>query len=136
MFKYILYQDADAIIFVYDITNENSFKFIKNFLFEDTKENLVDEKPLYAVVAAKSDLNIYKRVSDDEGIEFADKIGGIFQITSASFDFGISRLFENIWKTIIKPGYDYKAEDKKAQEEYIKKKIQCNNLPLSKYLNL
>ena len=34
----------------------------------------------------------------------------------------IDTLFENIGKTYLIPGYDYKDRDMKAQEEFIKKK--------------
>ena len=117
----IFYKDAKAIIFVYDITREFSFEGIKNFWYEETKNNW-DGTPILAVVANKIDLYEEQKVSNNDGKEFAKKIGAIFQTTSALSDSGISTLFENIGKTFLIPGYDYQSEDKQAQENYMKKK--------------
>ena len=43
---------------------------------------------------------------------FEEEIGGIFQTTSALSDSGIRTLFENIGKTVLVPGFDYKANEK------------------------
>jgi hypothetical protein len=75
-----------------------------------------------AVVANKIDLYNDSKVSNNDGKAFAEKIGAIFQTTSALSDSGISTLFENVGKTYLVPGYDYKSGDKKAQEEFMKKK--------------
>ena len=122
----IFYRDARVIIFVYDITSEYSFKELKNYWYEETKTKS-SGKPLLAVVGNKIDLYGDQKVSNTEGAAFADKIGGIFQVTSAQSDQGISTLFDNIGKTVLIPGFDYKATDKKAQEDYMKKKQEANN---------
>ena len=117
----IFYEDAKAIIFVYDITTEYSFESIKSYWYEETKANW-DGNPILAVVANKIDLYNDSKVSNNDGKAFAEKIGAIFQTTSALSDSGISTLFENVGKTYLVPGYDYKSGDKKAQEEFMKKK--------------
>jgi len=117
----IFYKDAKVIIFVYDITTEFSFEGLKNYWYEETKANWEDS-PILAVVANKIDLYNEIKVSNNEGKEFAEQIGAIFQTTSALSDSGITQLFENIGKTVLVPGYDYKSGDKKAQEEFMKKK--------------
>jgi len=117
----IFYKDAKVIIFVYDITTEFSFDGLKNYWYEETKAN-IEGNPILAVVANKIDLYNDIKVSNNDGKEFAEKIGAIFQTTSALSDSGISQLFENIGKTYLIPGYDYKSGDKKAQEAFMKKK--------------
>ena len=117
----IFYKDAKAIIFVYDITTEYSFESIKNYWYDETKANW-DGSPILAVVANKIDLYNEAKVSNNDGKAFAEKIGAIFQTTSALSDSGISTLFENVGKTYLVPGFDYKSGDKKAQEEFMKKK--------------
>ena len=117
----IFYKDAKAIIFVYDITTEYSFESIKNYWYDETKANW-DGSPILAVVANKIDLYNEAKVSNNDGKSFAEKIGAIFQTTSALSDSGISTLFENVGKTYLVPGFDYKSGDKKAQEEFMKKK--------------
>ena len=122
----IFYKDAKVIIFVYDITNEKSFEGLTNYWYDETKDNW-DGNPILAVVGNKIDLYTKQKISNNDGKAFADKIGAIFQLTSALSDSGISTLFENIGKTYLVPGYDYQSGDKKAQEDYMKKKQETGN---------
>ena len=122
----IFYRDAKVIVFVYDITTEFSFDQLKKYWYEETKAKSTG-KPLLAVVANKIDLYNDQKVSNNDGKAFADEIGAIFQTTSALSDSGISTLFDNIGKTYIVPGFDYKATDKKAQEEFLKRKQEEDN---------
>ena len=117
----IFYKDAKVIIFVYDITTDYSFEELKKYWYEETKSNS-DGNPIFAVVANKIDLYADQKVSNNDGLKFAEEIGAIFQTTSALSDSGITNLFDNIGKTYLVPGYDYRAGDKKAQEEFMKKK--------------
>ena len=117
----IFYKDAKVIIFVYDIATDYSFEELKKYWYEETKSNS-DGNPIFAVVANKIDLYADQKVSNNDGLKFAEEIGAIFQTTSALSDSGITTLFENIGKTYLVPGYDYRAVDKKAQEEFMKKK--------------
>ena len=122
----IFYRDAKVVVFVYDITTENSLKGLKEYWYQEVKLKSTG-KPLLAVVANKIDLYKDQKVGNNEGMAFAEEIGGIFQTTSALSDSGISTLFENIGKTYLVPGFDYKATDKKAQEDFLKKKQEENN---------
>ena len=117
----IFYRDAKVIVFVYDITTAYSFEELKKYWYQETKTKSTG-KPLLAVVANKIDLYNEQNVSNNDGIAFAEEIGAIFQTTSALSDSGISTLFDNIGKTYLIPGFDYKATDKKAQEEFIKRR--------------
>ena len=117
----IFYKDAKVIIFVYDITREETFEGLKNYWYDETKNN-TDGEPILAVVANKIDLYANSKVSNNDGKAFADQIGAIFQTTSALSDSGISTLFDNVGKKYLIPGYDYQSEDKQAQEQFLKKK--------------
>ena len=116
----IFYKDAKVIIFVYDITTQYSFKGIKEYWYDETKNN-TDNSPILALVANKIDLYGDQQVDNKDGQEFADKIGAIFQTTSALSDTGINKLFENIGKKYFIPNFDYKSADQSVQEEYAKK---------------
>ena len=122
----IFYRDAKIVIFVYDITTENSLKGLKEYWYQEVKTKSTG-KPLLAVVANKIDLYKDQKVGNDEGMAFAEEIGAIFQTTSALSDSGINTLFENIGKTHLVPGFDYKATDKKAQQDFLKKKQEESN---------
>jgi len=117
----IFYKDAKVIIFVYDIARAETFEGLKNYWYDETKNN-VDSEPILAVVANKIDLYADSKVSNNDGKAFADQIGAIFQTTSALSDSGISTLFENVGKKYLIPGYDYQSGDKQAQEQFLKKK--------------
>jgi len=117
----IFYKDAKVIIFVYDITRAETFEGLKNYWYDETKNN-VDSEPILAVVANKIDLYADSKISNNDGKAFADQIGAIFQTTSALSDSGISTLFENVGKKYLIPGYDYQSGDKQAQEQFLKKK--------------
>jgi small GTP-binding protein len=121
----IFYKDAKVIVFVYDITTEYSFNELKNYWYEETRSNS-DGNPILAVVGNKIDLYKEQKVSNNDGKEFAEKIGAIFQTTSAQSDSGISTLFDNIGKTYLIPNFDYRATDKTAQENFMKKKQEEN----------
>ena len=122
----IFYKDAKVIILVYDITSKSSLEELKNYWYKEVKYNN-DNNPILAVVANKIELYNYQEVSNQEGKEFADKIGAIFQTTSTINDSGVNTLFDNIAKTYLIPGYDYKIGYSKEQEEFIKKKKSEKN---------
>ena len=110
----IFYKDARVIIFVYDITSEQSFDGMKDYWYEQIKINC-EKNSILAVVANKNDLYGDQQVSDEIGQKFADDIGAIFQSTSALSNNGINQLFDHIGRRIIDPDYDYKDLDKKAR---------------------
>ena len=119
----IFYRDAKVIVFVYDVTKEYSFNAIKEYWYQESL-NTAEEKPLFALVANKSDLYADQKVNNKDGKEFAEKINAIFQTTSALLDTGINNLFQNIGKKIIMPDYDYRNSDNSAQKDFSKKRQQ------------
>ena len=117
----IFYKDAKIIIFVYDITNKKSFEGIKKYWFEQVK--IYSEKySILALVANKDDLYEKQQVDNEEGQNYADEIGAIFQSTSAKNDCGISQLFDNIGRKYLDPNFDYRDAEKKAKKMYEMKK--------------
>ena len=116
----IFYKDARVIIFVYDITNEKTFEEIKNYWYNETKEN-VEEDVIYCLVGNKNDLYEEEKVSEKEAQEYADQINAIFKSTSALSNTGIPNLFDNVVRKILNPNFDYKSADKKLAEEFYKR---------------
>ena len=84
-------EGAKAIILTYDITDENTFKELKDFWYNTHK----GFGAILFVVANKCDLED-KKVKDEEGEEFAKSIGASFFSVSAKDNIGISNLFEKI----------------------------------------
>ena len=70
----------------------------------------------------KIDLYEDQKVDNSKVKEFANKIGAIFQLTSAKKNDGIPNLFDNIGKKYLEPNYQYDEKDNLAKENYAKKK--------------
>jgi GTPase SAR1 family protein len=119
----IFYKDAKVVIFVYDITNEKSFEEIKNFWYKSVK-NDCENMPILAVVANKSHKFENQQVDFNKAESFADEIGAIFQESSKLSNDGINNLFENIGRTYLIPGFNYKKKDEEKQKEFLKKKME------------
>ena len=86
------YKDATAAILVYDITRKESFEGIKNYWHKE----ILDKTPegvVIGIAANKADLFLNAEVSENEGREFARKVGAIFRQTSALTSDGIEDLF-------------------------------------------
>ncbi len=113
------YKDATAAILVYDITRKESFEGIKNYWHKE----ILDKAPegvVIGIAANKADLFLNAEVSENEGREFARKVGAIFRQTSALTSDGIEDLFYVIGKKIIDPKYI-------DEDEMISNSIKENN---------
>jgi small GTP-binding protein len=120
----LFYKDAKIIIFVYDCTSKISYNELNNYWIPEVQNNCMKEAK-FALVANKCDLYEIECVSVEEGNNLADKIGAIFQKTSAKSGVGIDNLFQNLGRLYLEPDFDYKAQDKIDEENY-KKKINEN----------
>ena len=93
----IFTRDAKALILMYDVTDENSFKELKDFWYVNNK----DFGAKFFVAANKCDLE-NKKVKDEEGKAFADSIGADFFSISAKNNIGLSQLFQRIGEALKK----------------------------------
>ena len=87
----IFYLEAKAVILVYDPTDENTFKEVKEYWYNQVQSL----NAIIVVVANKCDLS-NKKVKDEEGKEFADSIGANFASISAKENIGISAFIDKI----------------------------------------
>ena len=101
----IFYKDAKAIVLVYDITSKDSFVQMKEYWYEQIKQQ-GNKDVIIAVAANKGDLYEKRVISNEEGEEFAKQIGAIFATTSAKDDSGILELFQNIGRKFLHPNSD------------------------------
>ena len=119
----LFYKDAKIIIFVYDVTSRVSFDELINFWIPEVQISINVKDVIFGLIANKSDLYEIESISDEEGIDLADKINAVFQKTSAKLGFGINILFKNLGRTYLEPGFDYKKGDNIDKEKFNKKKI-------------
>jgi small GTP-binding protein len=117
----IFYKDAKVIVLVYDITSKDSFVQMKEYWYEQIKQQ-GNKDVIIAVAANKGDLYEKRVISNEEGEEFAKQIGAIFATTSAKDDSGILELFQNLGRKIMDPTYDASAVAKKQKSDYEKEK--------------
>ena len=117
----IFYKDAHIIILVYSINSLKSYQAMKDYWYQEVKTNGLSNA-IYAVVGNKNDLYNTAQVNEKEAKDWADSIGGIFQLTSAKSNSGIDLLFTNLAKKFVDPNFDYKKDDEEAKKIYEMKK--------------
>ena len=122
----IFYKDAKAIIFVYDCTDEKSFKKLKEYWYEDMKQR-TNKDVIFVVAGNKSELYENKKVSNEEGEEWAKSIGAVFFSISSKYGSGIDEMFNYIGEKINNPKYDFYAEKEKGKEENKKRQEKEND---------
>eukprot|EP00826_Nyctotherus_ovalis_P057812 TRINITY_DN7915_c0_g2_i3.p1 TRINITY_DN7915_c0_g2~~TRINITY_DN7915_c0_g2_i3.p1 ORF type:complete len:157 (-),score=62.87 TRINITY_DN7915_c0_g2_i3:97-567(-) len=88
------YQDANAAILVYNITDRKSFEGVA-FWMTELKANAPETIKIF-IAANKSDLIDQEAVSLSEGKKFAEQHNATFQLTSAKDGSGIEKLFSTI----------------------------------------
>ena len=94
------YKGANGILVVYDITNRRSFEGLNSWLIEIEKNG---NKNVYKLlIGNKSDLEDERKVSKEEGIEFAQINGMEFFETSAKEDYQVQDAFIQLTRDVIR----------------------------------
>ena len=78
----LFYNNSKIVIFVYDITHQDSFEELKNYWVKDVEEKL-GKNIIKGIVANKIDLFLNEQVTQEEGEEYAESIDALFITTSA-----------------------------------------------------
>ena len=129
----IFYKNTNAVILCYDITKKGSFNEIKNYWFNEVKNNSPNDIVI-AIAANKSDLYESEEVNEEEAINYAKSVGVIFFETSAMNSSGIDDLFNVIGDKFIDSKYcnedklkknKYKLEDENKNDKIKKLKKFC-----------
>ena len=126
----LYYKRADCCLLVYDITNPNSFKAIKNHYVKEIKDNC-KENITVILLGNKTDLEKKRKITKKEGASLAEKNKYIFMETSCEQNFNVQDAFETLIimtntemvknqqlnlneKSQIRP---FKLDDEKTNEE-------------------
>ena len=80
----IFIKGAKIVIFVYDITEEDSFKNLDYWV--KSVEEVLGKDIILGVVGNKMDLFYNQKIKTEEGKKYADEIGALFCETSAKED--------------------------------------------------
>ena len=89
-------KESRIVLFVYDITDKNSFTEIKSWV-KIVKE-VLDDKFVMGLAGNKKDLFLKEVINEVKGKEKAKEIGAIFKLTSAKEGEGIHELMESLLK--------------------------------------
>jgi GTPase SAR1 family protein len=128
------YQKSNAIIFVYDITNIDSYKNLKK-LYNEVGELVDIKKVITIIVGNKSDMYEKEVIKKNEAEQYAKSIQSIYRCVSAREGRGINELFDCVAKSLLNnDGKESKVEEptKEKKEEFSlqnqskkKKKKKC-----------
>ena len=80
----LFFKGSQIVVFVYDITVENSFISLKDWI-KDVKE-IVEEDYVCGILGNKSDLFLKSQVSEEDAKKFAESEGYKFKLASAVND--------------------------------------------------
>ena len=96
------YRGSHAIIFVYDVTERNSFENIEKYWLKEVKEYFPNTQEIIMLLVGNKIDNIYNRkVTEEEGEELARKHGMMFIETSAKEKIGVNEAFEEVVNKVI-----------------------------------
>ena len=119
------YRDANAALLVYDITKHESFDGMKRW-YNEVKQNS-NPDIIVAVAGNKEDLIENETITQEEAVNFADSINGIYKKTSAKNSYGIDQLFKDIVFGVF-PEICQKSQSKSSlilEKDIKKKKNNC-----------
>jgi len=95
----IYYRESNGAILVYDITDEDSFQKVKNWVRELRK--MLGQDICLVIAGNKLDLEKNRHVSVEMAEEYASSVGAKHYQTSAKLDQGIDELFTDLSQRMI-----------------------------------
>lgn len=95
----IYYRDSNGAVLVYDITDEDSFQKVKNWVKELRK--MLGQEITLSIVGNKVDREKDRNVSQAEADEYAKSVGAVHYQTSAKVNKGIEELFLDLSKRML-----------------------------------
>ena len=95
----IYYRDSNGALLVYDITDEDSFQKVRNWVKELRK--MLGDDICLVIVGNKSDLEKNRHVSKEEAEEYAASVGAKHFSTSAKLNRGIDDVFLDLTKRML-----------------------------------
>ena len=117
------YRGVNIIFIVYDVTNQESFNHVKNWISDIDKFARINV--MKVLVGNKIDLNNKRVISNEEGKKLSHQFKIKFFETSAKSSEGVKEMFESVCK-------DYTKNNEKRPSENISldnmkvKKQNCN----------
>jgi len=95
----IYYRDANGALLVYDITDQDSFQKVQNWVKELRK--MLGKDIVLVIAGNKCDLERNRVVSIKDAEAFADSVGAKHFSTSAKLNKGVNELFLDLTKRML-----------------------------------
>jgi len=96
----IFYQDAYIVLFVFDINKKSTFDALKDYWYQEVKENSPPEI-IIVIVGNKIDLYEGEVIDEDDVKNFCESVNALYMLTSAQTGKGVDELFYMIGKQVI-----------------------------------
>jgi len=95
----IYYRDSHGAVLTYDITDQDSFQKVKNWVRE--LRRMLGNDICLAIVGNKIDLERERNVSIEEAEAYAQEVGALHFQTSAKQNQGVEELFLELSKNML-----------------------------------
>jgi len=95
----IYYRESHGAVLVYDITDQDSFQKVKNWVVE--LKRMLGENVCLAIAGNKSDLEQQRTVSQQDAERYAESVGAAHYSTSAKLNRGIEDMFFELCQAMI-----------------------------------
>jgi len=95
----IYYRDADGALLVYDITDEDSFQKVRNWVKELRK--IVGSEIPIVIAGNKCDMEKNRHVKEDEADSYAQTVGALYIETSAKLNRNVEQVFLELTKRML-----------------------------------
>lgn len=95
----IYYRDADGALLVYDITDEDSFQKVRNWV-KELRKMLGAEIPI-VIAGNKADMEKNRHVKEEEAEAYAQTVGATYIETSAKLNRNVEQVFLELTKKML-----------------------------------
>ena len=107
------YKDSYIICLIFDITDKQSFKNVKEIWYPEIKK-YGEKYNILSIVGNKSDLFEDEEVQDEEINSFVEEIGGQYFLVSAKNGNGIEPMFKTLANLYLNPNFKDKVEQDRS----------------------
>ena len=90
----VVYRNTSAIILVYDVSDKSSFEALENWIADI--ESATDQNIRMILVGNKCDIDTYRRVTVEEGKQYAEEYGMSFYEVSVKQNINVNEVFIEI----------------------------------------
>ena len=120
----IFVKESKIVIFVYDITNRNSFDSLP--FWKKIVDELLTDTPILGVVGNKMDLYVDEQIKSDEVEKYANEIGAKLLLTSAKTDStSFSNFLQELLNDYLIKGNNERIKSFSLNKRPTKKKKNC-----------